>query len=82
MKKVAGNILVVLSIVCITVTIAWVMSGLLNQPGNPTEDERTTSIALWLFAGVPGVLLILEIVVFLCGFYLRKPAPKVTSQQN
>ena len=82
MRKVAGNILIILSIVCIAATITWVISGLLNLPDNPTEDERTTLIALWLFAGVPGVLFILEIIVFLCGFYLRKPITEVISKQK
>ena len=64
MRKFAGNILIILSIACIVATIAWILFGILNQPENPSEDNRTSFYAEVFFA---GVLIILEVIVLMCG---------------
>ena len=80
MKKIAGKILIILSIICIAAIIAWVIFGLLNQPENPDEDDRTTLIAIFIFAGIPGGLFIMEVIIFLFSRYLRNPVPKAISE--
>lgn len=70
MRRIAGNTLVVFSIMCMVATALWVALELTHLPDDATEDDRTELLAAWLFT---GVLAALEIAMFLGGRYLQRP---------
>lgn len=69
MKRMAGSLLVVLSIACMTATLLWAGWETVHPSHYPGEDRVT---AIWLFA---GILLMVEGAVFMTGCYLRHPRP-------
>jgi hypothetical protein len=72
MKHIAGSFLIALSIVCMAATVLLIVLSRTDWPENPTEDDWTSFIAFLMFA---GVLFALEVVMLLCGRYLRHPCP-------
>jgi len=79
MKRIAGNFLIVFSIVCAAATVLWFGLGLADMPENPNEDDRTMLSAMILFF---VVLLALECAMFLCGRYLRRRYPAEVPKQT
>jgi hypothetical protein len=77
MKRIAGNVLIGLSIVCLAATVLlivfWLVEILMGSPENLNEDDRLALTATALFV---GVLIILEVAMFLCGRYLRQSSLK------
>jgi hypothetical protein len=72
MKRMVGNFLIGLSIVCMVLTVLWIGSGLVDMPDELSEKERTMLAVGLLLA---GVFIILEAVMFLSGRYLRRSCP-------
>ena len=79
MKLIIGNSLIVFSIVCVVATVLWFGLGLADMPENPTEDDRTTFVAVSLFA---VVLIIMEAALLMYGRYLRHPSRDRDIQQT
>jgi len=83
MKRIIGNFLIVLSIVCVVLTSLWIRPILTDIPENPSERIRQQMFYGLLIA---LVLLMLECAMFLYGRYLRRryPAevPKLTKTRR
>jgi len=83
MKRIIGNFLIVLSIVCVVVTVLGIRKGIADIPENPSERIRQQMFYGLLIA---LILLTLECAMFLCGRYLRRryPAevPKLTKTRR
>ncbi len=78
MKRVAGSILIAFAVLCMAATVLWVGLELTGLPDDATEDDRTAFVAMWLFT---GVLVALEVAMFLGGLYLRRPCPDVVADR-
>lgn len=72
MRRIAGTLLVALSIILMAATLLWIVAGIADSPRHLNEDQRCALVAGLLFA---GVLFVLEAVMFLIGRYLRQPHP-------
>ena len=72
MRRMAGNFLIGLSIVCFAATVLWIGPGLADMPEDLSEKNRL-QLALGLL--LAGVLVALEIAMFLSGRYLRRTSP-------
>lgn len=78
MRRIAGNLLIGLSIVLMAATLLWVVAGILELPPNPNEDQRGAFVAGLLFT---AALFILGVVLFLTGRYLRQPQGVTTAEE-
>jgi hypothetical protein len=83
MKRMAGNFLIGLSIVCMAATVLMIglnLADLLTDPPKTlSEDDRTELTAGVLFI---GVLIALEVAMFLCGRYLRRTGPDHPAEET
>ena len=79
MKRIIGNFLIVLSIVCVVLTGLWIRTMLIDIPENPGERIRQQMFYGLLIA---VILLILECAMFLCGRYLRRRYPADVQKQT
>ncbi|MFC1634001.1 hypothetical protein ACFL5Z_04105 [Planctomycetota bacterium] len=78
MKRLAGNFLIGLSIVCFVTTVLWIGSGLADMPEELSEKNRTMLAVGLLLA---GVFIALEVAMFLCGRYLRRSCPDRVAEE-
>lgn len=72
MRRIAGTLLIALSIVLMAATLLWIVAGIADSPRALNEDQRSAFAAGLLFA---SVLFVLEAVMFLVGRYLRQAHP-------
>ena len=79
MRRMAGNFLIGLSIACLAATVLWIGSGLADMPEEPSEKNRTMLVVALLLA---GVLIILEVAMFLSGRYLRRSSPVLPAEES
>jgi len=79
MKRIAGNFLIVFSIVCAVIAGLWIRTILVDIPENPSERIRQQLFYGFLIA---VVLLVLECAMFLCGRYLRRRYPAEVPEQK
>ena len=78
MRRMAGNFLIGVSIVCLAATVLWIGSGLADMPEELSEKNRTKLAVALLLA---GVFIALEIAMFLCGRHLRRTSPGVAAEE-
>jgi len=79
MKRIIGNFLIVLSIVCVVVTVLGIRKGIADIPENPSERIRQQMFYGLLIA---VIILTLECAMFLCGRYLRRRFPAEVPKQT
>ena len=79
MRRIAGNLLIGLSIVLMAATLFWIVAGIIEFPDDPNEDQRGAFVAGLLFA---VVLLLLEVTMLLLGCYLRRLRPASAAQEG
>jgi len=79
MKRIIGNFLIVLSIVCAVLTGLWIRTVLIDIPENPGERIRQQMFYGLLIA---VILLMLECAMFLYGRYLRRRYPAEVPKQT
>ena len=79
MKRIIGNFLIVLSIVCAVLTGLWIRTILVDLPENPGERIRQQVFYGLLIA---LVLLAIECAMFLYGRYLRRRYPTEVTKQT
>jgi len=72
----AGNLLIVASVLLMSVTVLWIVAEAANLPDDLNEDQQMALIAGVLFA---GVFFILAIVAFSVGRRLRQPRPAASA---
>jgi len=72
MRRIAGSLLIALSIVLMAATVLYVIGGIADSPRHLNDNQRRALVAGLLFA---SVLFVLEAVMFLIGRYLRQPHP-------
>ena len=69
MRRIAGNLLIGLSIVLMAAVLLWFVAGIMDFPDDPNEDQRGAFIAGLLFL---AALVIVAVVLFLTGRHLRQ----------
>ena len=79
MRRMAGNFLIGVSIVCLAATILWIGFGLADIPEKLSEKNRTMLAVGLLLA---GVFIALEVAMFLCGRYLRRTGPDLRAEET
>jgi hypothetical protein len=72
MKKYLGTALIILSVICLLVTIFLACWGILHPSQHPSEDRRRMEAVT--SAIIVGMLVILESIVLVTGLCLRRPA--------
>jgi len=77
MKRIAGTLLMVFSIVAVVLTLLWIRTILISFPEHPSERIRQQMRFGFLIA---AVLLTLEGTAFLGGRYLRRRYPTEVPQ--
>jgi hypothetical protein len=71
MKRYLGTALVILSVICLLVTIFVACWGIAHPSQHPSEDRRKVEAVT--SAAAIGMLVILESIVLVTGLYLRRP---------
>jgi len=79
MRRMAGNFLIGVSIICLAATVLWIGSGLADMPEELSEKNRTMLAVGLLLA---GVFIVLEVAMFLCGRYLRRSGPDLPAKET
>ena len=79
MRRIAGNLLIGLSIVLMAATVLWMVLETMSFPRDANENRQAEFTAGFLFA---VVLLLLEVTMLLLGRYLRQQCPARVAQEG